>query len=77
MKLEELCGSQKLLAGTIMAKISEETKKSLKDNDDEDTKKAMKYILTKLDEINKEIAEEVLKETVERMKRLHELILED
>lgn len=77
MELDELSGSQKFLAGCIMAKISEETKNNFKDNNDEDTKKSMNYILTKFDEINKEIAEEVLKETIERMKRLNELVLED
>ena len=77
MKLEELSGTQMFLAGSIMTKLSEEMKKEYRNNNEEDTKKAMKYILTKFDEINKEIAEEVLKQTIKGINRLREVILDD
>lgn len=77
MKLEELNTSQMFLVGTIMARIGEETEKGLKDVDDEDTKIAMKYVLTKLDEINKEIAEEVRNQAMESIRRMQNLFNED
>ena len=77
MELEELSGSQMFLAGSIMTKLSEEMKKEYRNNNEEDAKKAMKYILSKFDEINKEITEEVLKQTIEGMNRLREVILDD
>lgn len=76
MELEELSASQLFIAGNMMAKISEELKNSLEQNSEKDVEKATKYIFYKFDEINKEIAEEVLKRTIESMKKLQKTLEE-
>ena len=76
-KQDKLSGSQLFLAGTIMTKLSEEIKESINDGADKNTEKAMKYILTKFDEINKEIAEKLLAGISERMKEIHKLMNEE
>lgn len=57
MKIDKLTTAELFTAGTIITKVAEEIEKT---NTDENTEKSMKYILKKMDDINKEIAEEIL-----------------
>ena len=77
MKTEELSTAQIFLTGSIITKINEEIVKEYKSNNDEDIKKSIKYISSKLDETSKELSEETLKRTIEGINRLNELFLDE
>lgn len=57
MEVDKLTTTELFTAGTIITKVAEEIEKT---DTDENTEKSMKYILRKMDDINKEIAEEIL-----------------
>ena len=57
MEVDKLTTAELFTAGTIITKVAEEIGKT---DTNEDTEKSMKYILKKMDDINKEIAGEIL-----------------
>lgn len=73
MKVDKLTTTELFTAGTIITKVAEEIEKT---NTDENTEKSMKYILKKMDEINKEIAEEILIRLKEGMDQVRKQIEE-
>lgn len=77
MKIEKLNNTQLFLAGQLMTKISEEIKNGIVDGADEDITKAIGYILTKFDGINKEIAEKICAELIVGMKEAQKLMNEE
>jgi hypothetical protein len=73
MKVNKLTTTELFTAGTIITKVAEEIEKT---DTDENTEKSMKYILKKMDEINKEIAEEILIRLKEGMDQVRKQIEE-
>lgn len=80
MKVNKLKTQQLFLAGEMMVQFSEEFVKSSKgfekNKDLKDVYVAMKYIASKFDEINKEIAGETLIRINEGMKKYRDRIEE-
>lgn len=74
MKVDKLTTAELFTAGTIITKVAEELEKT---DTDEYTEKSMKYILKKMDDINKEIAGEVLIRLKEGMDRVRKQIEEN
>ncbi len=74
---ENLSGTQLFIAGSILSKVTEAMINNDLSEADEDTTIAYKYVCEELDNINKEIASEVLKRTMEGMKKIREMIKED
>ena len=57
MEVDKLTTTELFTAGIIITKVAEEIGKT---DTNEDTEKSMKYILKKMDDINKEIEGEIL-----------------
>ena len=67
--IKDINDTQLFIAGSIITKMVEELQKN--EFDDKDVEKAYKYLFKKFDEINKEIAEEIiirLKDSFDKMK---------
>lgn len=73
MKVDKLTTTELFTVGTIITKVAEEIEKT---DTDENTEKSMKYILKKMDDINKEIAEEILIRLKEGMVQVRKQIEE-
>ena len=70
MKIEELNGSELFFAGSVMTKLVESIKEQKKTN--KDYEEAFDYLLSKFDEINTEIAEEIyleFKKAIDNLKK--------
>ncbi len=73
---ENLSATQLFIAGSILSKVTEAMINNDLSEADEDTTIAYKYVCKELDNINKEIASEVLKRIMEGMKKNREMIKE-
>jgi hypothetical protein len=73
---ENLSSTQLFIAGSILSKVTEAVIINDLSEADEDTRIAFKYVCEGLDNINKEIASEVLKRTIEGMQKTYKMMKE-
>ncbi len=74
---KKLSGTQLFIAGSILSKVTEAMINNDLSEADEDTTIAYKYVCKELDNINKKVASEILKQIMEGMKKIREMIKED
>lgn len=77
MNIDDLNGTQLYIAGSILSKIAESMMAQDSSSMDDDTSKAFKYILSKLDDLNKDVAAKILSQILNNMKNMMEVFNEE